>query len=61
MATTEEILEKYKNLPQETIEYDEDVDGGVMMVREKHLDEKELLKQKFEKSMKAVSSGKTAR
>ena len=61
MASNKEILEKYKDYTPQTVEYEEDVDGGTIPVRDKMLDEKEKARLKFEARMKAMSSGRTAR
>lgn len=56
-----DLLEKYKDYVPEAEAYDEDVDGGIMQVREKHLDTKDELREKFLERLKSKSSGKTAR
>ena len=61
MTSNEEILAKYQNYVSETVEYEEEVDGGTIPVRDKMLDEKEKARLKFEARMKAMSSGRTAR
>ena len=61
MSTKEEILAKYKDYKPDVHEYDENEDGGEMMVREKQHDQKDELRKKFEERMKKMSSGRTAR
>ncbi|KIM09273.1 MAG: hypothetical protein KU28_01155 [Sulfurovum sp. PC08-66] len=61
MPNSDEILKKYSHIKLETLQYDEEVDGGPIPERDKLLDTKEQLKKVFDKRLKAVSSGKTAR